>query len=373
MSFITAVFALLALAVVAACYVLTPPKHPCVPSIPFWVALLPLFKDVDQQDIFRQYMAEPLRTHGAVKMFFASQWNVLVHRPEYLAAIFKHEDAYQKSGNHKKIPGSVLASFLGDNVISAHGDVWRLYQGVMKPGLQRRFDANMLFTNALRLRDLLLLNGGAVQPVLQRYTIANTAQALLGADFHVSGNPLRGVYLTRRQTLDSDKAYLHRLQSSIKQAIFRPLFMSFPILDSICLPSREAARRHAAHFTDTLVGAVKGAEVHDADVLGQRLLAARAAGTLSERQFRDNVTVSFVAGQENPQLALTSALYLLAKHPVGYTMHAIHADACRIYSSVSTRRRWASTVSPSRMSCLTCRCSPPPCTRSCGCFRPSAS
>lgn len=49
--------------------------------------------------------------------------------------------------------------------------------------------------------------------------------------------------------------------------------------------------------------------------LGARLLAARHSGSLTEKQFRDNLTVLYVAGQENPQIGLISMLYLLAQEP----------------------------------------------------------
>src|SRR5665213_145939 len=76
---------------------LVPPRHPQnIPAIPFWVALIPFFKDVDQSETFRQYIEEPLRIHGAVKIFFGARWNVLVHRPSYLAEVFRREDVYQK-------------------------------------------------------------------------------------------------------------------------------------------------------------------------------------------------------------------------------------------------------------------------------------
>ncbi|KAK2589701.1 cytochrome P450-dit2, partial [Conoideocrella luteorostrata] len=127
-----------------------------IPTIPFWVALLSLVKDVDQQDLFTEYIDQPLRKHGAVKLFFAAQWNVLVHRPAYIAEIFKHENIYQKSGNQKKIPHSVLASFLGDNIISSHGETWKAYQQVIKPGLQASPDLSVLLANAHKLRNILV-------------------------------------------------------------------------------------------------------------------------------------------------------------------------------------------------------------------------
>ncbi len=112
--------ALIGAVVVAIVYfvLLLPPRHPKnIPAIPFWVALLPFITDVDQSEIFRKYIDKPLRTHGAVKLFFGAQWNLLVHRPSFLVEIFRDEHLYQKSGNQKKIPYSVLAAFLGTHGI----------------------------------------------------------------------------------------------------------------------------------------------------------------------------------------------------------------------------------------------------------------
>jgi cytochrome P450 len=175
---------------------LLPPQYPAnIPAVPFWVALIPFFKDVDQSDIFRQYIEQPIRKHGAVKLFFGAQWNILVHKPTYLAKIFKEEDLYQKSGNQKKIPHSVLAQFLGDNIISSHGEVWRNYQSVVKPGLQRNFEADIIARNASRLCELLRSAqegagkaGVAVQELLQRYSVANCSEVILQTNLDVSLN-----------------------------------------------------------------------------------------------------------------------------------------------------------------------------------------
>lgn len=166
-----------------------------IPTIPFWVALLPLVRDVDQQHIFNTYIKEPLIRHGAVKIFFAARWSVLVHRPSYVADMFKQEDLFQKSGNQNKIPHSVLAAFLGDNIISSHGETWRRYRRVIKPGLQANPDLDILLGNARSLRDILIesqarcRHGGiGIQSSIQRYTIANFAQTNFKVDFGVCRN-----------------------------------------------------------------------------------------------------------------------------------------------------------------------------------------
>ncbi|KAH6839634.1 Pyoverdine/dityrosine biosynthesis protein-domain-containing protein [Chaetomium sp. MPI-CAGE-AT-0009] len=295
---------------------LLPPKYPAnIPAVPFWVALLPFFKDVDQSDIFRKYIEQPLKTHGAVKLFFGAQWNVLVHRPSYVAEIFKDEDLYQKSGNQKKIPHSVLAQFLGDNIISSHGEGWRNYQSVVKPGLQRNFEAEKIAHNADRLCEFLKEaqfragDGGVlVQDLLQRYSVANCSEVVLQ---------------TNLDALASANAPINILQSAVKREIFKPIFMNFPILDRFPFPSRIRARQVVDRFKNELKSALVESQKHSpqpasaptSDGLGRRMLDARESGVWDEQQLLDNLTVAFVAGQENPQLCMISTLYLLAKHP----------------------------------------------------------
>ncbi|KAK4236358.1 Pyoverdine/dityrosine biosynthesis protein-domain-containing protein [Achaetomium macrosporum] len=295
---------------------LLPPKYPTnIPPVPFWVALIPFFKGVDQSDIFRQYIEQPLRKHGAVKLFFGAQWNILVHKPSYVAEIFKDEDLYQKSGNQKKIPHSVLAEFLGDNIISSHGEVWRNYRSVVKPGLQGSFDAEKIANNARRLcnllRDMQLQagkDGVPVQELLQQYSMANCSEVALQINL---------------DALSSANVPLNILQSAVKGEIFKPIFMNFPILDRLPLPSRARARQMVSKFKKELRRALVERQKHNtlsasttsSDGLGRRMLMARATGQWNDQQLLDNLTVTFVAGQENPQLCMISTLYLLAKHP----------------------------------------------------------
>ncbi|KAL2272068.1 hypothetical protein VTJ83DRAFT_1439 [Remersonia thermophila] len=288
---------------------LLPPKHPTnISSVPFWVALIPFFKDVDQSDIFRQYFERPLREYGAVKVFFGAQWNILVHKPAYISEMFRNEDLYQKSGNQKKIPHSVLAEFLGDNIISAYGDTWRNYQAVMKPGLQRKFDADKIANNARRLAKLLRHTqqraghrGVPVQELLQRYSVANCTEVVLQM---------------KLDALESPNVPINLLQSAIKREIFMPIFMNFPVLDRFPFPSRTGARKLVAKFKGELKHVLmESKQNNEADGLGARMLEAHELGLWSDKQLLDNLTVTFVAGQENPQLCMISTLYLLGKHP----------------------------------------------------------
>lgn len=120
--------------------------------------------------------------------------------------------------------------------------------------------------------------------------------------------------------MDRHDAKIHKLQTALKLQIFKPIFMNFPFLDSLPIPSRLAVRSTISEFKDELTSSLVSAHAKSdldapTDKLGARLLAARGSGELTEQQFRDNLTVLYVAGQENPQIGLISTLYLLAQRP----------------------------------------------------------
>ncbi|OAA39427.1 Cytochrome P450 family protein [Metarhizium rileyi] len=293
-------------------YVFSPPKHPVgVPVIPFWVALLPIFSTVDQSEVFRKYLEKPLFTHGAVKLWFGGKWNVLVHSPKYVAELFKREDVYQKSGNFKKIPHSVLGAFLGDQIISNTGESWKLYQGVIKPALQLPFDHGILFENARRLAKLVAEDqshaaGGAgivIHGLFQKYCIQNYGQVFMRTDLKAMG---------------PEDIPMLKLQKRVRLEVTDAIVFNFPIVDRLPLAWRKRARQLTVDYKDRLVelaANVPPKGIGEPDRLIDRLIAARKSEAFTEKQLRDNLTITFVAGHENPLLALLSTMYLLAKSP----------------------------------------------------------
>lgn len=164
-----------------------------VPVIPFYVTFLTLFFKMSQEDIYNTYIRKKIEKHGIVALYFASRWNLILQKPEYLQEMFRDLTTYEKSGNQKKVPYSVLADYTGDNIISAHGETWRKYRKVLQPGLQKNFEEEPLKVNSQRFISLIKeaqsqKNDGGVmiQQYLQRYTLANVAVCLLNTDFEVS-------------------------------------------------------------------------------------------------------------------------------------------------------------------------------------------
>lgn len=150
------IYAILLLLIFVTINVIFPPiSYPRnIPTIPFFAIFLPQLLGIDQVTFYNIYIRDKMEKYGAVKIFFGSRWNILVSKPEYLNKIFKNEHIFQKSGNQKKIPYSVLAAYTGDNVISAHGAEWVKYRNIVKDGLQH-FDNGILQRNSILLCKLL--------------------------------------------------------------------------------------------------------------------------------------------------------------------------------------------------------------------------
>ncbi|KAF2493419.1 putative sporulation-specific N-formyltyrosine oxidase Dit2 [Lophium mytilinum] len=283
-----------------------------IPTIPIWVSLLGFLTNLDQLEIYAQYIKPSITAHGAVNYFFGGRWNILVQRPELLFEVLKHEDVYAKSGNQKKIPYSVLAAFTGDNVISAHGETWKSYRTVMQPGLQRQdFDFQGIQKNAGKFVGLMLEaqrklpqgKGVMVNPFIQRFAMQTLGETVLGTDF---------------KTLDSDTPRIHAIHSQLKVQIFKPLFLVAPFLDKFPIESRTKARALVHEFENELVTTVLEQTKdfpEDDDRLISLMKRAKADGTWTEQQFRDNLKITFIAGHENVQQGLNTCLYLLAAHP----------------------------------------------------------
>ena len=123
------------------------------------------------------------------------------------------------------------------------------------------------------------------------------------------------------QTLQKQDASLHILQLVVKKEIFKPVFMNFPFLDLLPIRSRQRARKLVVRFASELCKTVLRNHEHQhndpsTDRLGCRMIQARQSRILTEKQFRDNMISIFLAGHENPQLLLTSMIFLLGEHQV---------------------------------------------------------
>lgn len=97
--------------------------------------------------------------------------------------------------------------------------------------------------------------------------------------------------------------------------------MNFPILDRLPIPSRIRARQEVRKFADNLCDQIRRSNEKlvedDGEItVAKSMIIAEDQGMFTKKMFRDNAVIVFVAGHENPQLSLTSLLYICAKYPV---------------------------------------------------------
>ncbi|ODV80072.1 cytochrome P450 [Suhomyces tanzawaensis NRRL Y-17324] len=288
------------------CVVLPPPNFPKnIPTIPFYVSFLSSYTSLDQGEIYEQYLKSKLEKHGAVKIYFASRWNILVTRPEYLLEVFKHEDIYAKSGNQKKIPNSVLALYTGDNIISAHGEVWKTYREILSPNIQfpelKYMQENTeKFIQILHNKVATEGSSLSITSLLQNYALQNIGQSVLGVDFG---------------TLENQLSHLHKNIIYVKLQIFRPFFLNFPTFDSLPIPSRQKAKKEVIKFKKYFANLLEDNRDRNSKNATNSLLNALNTGRINKQQFMDNAIITMIAGHENPLLLMLSLFYVLSKHP----------------------------------------------------------
>ncbi|SCW02856.1 LAFE_0F15786g1_1 [Lachancea fermentati] len=299
------------------------PKN--IPTIPFYVTFLGTFFDLDQEDIFELYLRKPMEKYGAVKIYFGSRWNILISQPELLAQIFKDEDTFAKSGNQKKIPYSVIAAYTGENVISAHGELWKLFRRTIMPGLQF-FDYSPISKNAKSFcslisdklvvpivpnelsveKQLIHRKTGTIRmpELIQKLTLANITEVALGFNMGV---------------LTDQNCELHLRLKNVKAHIFKSLYLNFPFLDKFPIPSRQRVRAEVEDFRRQLMDEVQRNMVENynyeqTSFASSDLIRGFKKGELTRSQLVDNIVIILVAGHENPQLILTSCFYMLGKY-----------------------------------------------------------
>jgi unspecific monooxygenase len=288
-----------------------------IPSVPIYVSLIGLWSDMGQDEIYDRWLRAKMEKYGAVKIWFAGRWNILATRPDIITHMFRNENIYSKAGSQKKIPWSVIAALVGDNIINSHGEVWKLYTGIMKPGMQKtNFDSKPILGMSRKFVDLLERTqnedkgkGVLVNPLIQRFAIAAMGESFLDIDF---------------KCLEQAGQRIEVLQSIIKRTIFKPLYFNFPALDKYpwLFRSRRTAFTIMQEFEDLLYDMVRNRPrklerkepVKPEDELVVHMLErALEDGRIDEEQFRDNLKIVFLTAHENTQQLLNSMFWQLGK------------------------------------------------------------
>lgn len=320
-----------------------------VPKVPIYALFIPFFnKDVDQAYIWTRYIEPRIRDTGIVKIYFAGRWNYLINDPFYLNQLFKYElRSFHKSGNNEKIPKSLLAHYTGTNIISAHGKQWRVFRKTLLPCFLNFEQYKIPFENANKLCNLISnkIENTDLDSFLEIFTsnetlstvqfkVENTPDTLTASEnilrnFSVSElvqkmclDNISSIALgLNLNTLSDPNSHLFLHLNKIKKDIFKPLFMAFPILDNFPIQTRINTRKHIDLFKEELLDEIKKHLIDNFQYeqesylnAGANLVKENSKGNISKNELLDNLVILLVAGHENPQLLLTSLIYVLGKY-----------------------------------------------------------
>lgn len=277
------------------------PKN--IPTIPFYVLFLGALTKWDQEKIYNMHFREKLEKYGAVKVYFGLRWNILITRPQFLAQVLRNDDVFVKSGNQIKLPWGIFSEYLGDNIISASPHNWNLYRQVMTKAILFSDIGPLAENTAKLIQKIKKCDIGrplAISDILQRFTLANIGDCVLG------------VHL---RTLDEgENPEIYKNLNFVKLQVFKPLFLMFPLLDRLPIPMRVEARKAVRAFKESYCRTIiNERSPENCTRLGTALANAYEDGIITKKQFEDNAIIVLVAGHENPQLLLTSLLYVSAK------------------------------------------------------------
>ena len=146
----------------------------------------------------------------------------------------------------------------------------------------------------------------SISDFVQRLCLANISEIALG--FNIG-------------TLTNEKSVLYEKLNLVKKQIFKPLFMAFPFLDNLPIKSRQITKQNIDSFKENLFlqiqrNLISNFRYEQESYLNPaaNLIKNNANGVLTKKELLDNLTVLLVAGHENPQLSLTSLIFILAKY-----------------------------------------------------------
>ena len=237
--------------------------------------------------------------------------------------------------NYTKGPGyQLLASLLGEGLVTAEGETWKRHRRMVQPSLQRdrmhAFVGLMATAAAEESQRISALAEGETVDVfalMMALTLRIVARTLLGTDLGGREAELHGAmtevldHIERLST--SPLRFLELLPGGSRLRGIRRRLSSLPT-------ARHRAFREAIDVLDRMIFEViarrrRASEGGQGgrDLVGS-LLAARdesvgeagaSSRPLSDREIRDEVMTMFIAGHETTATALTWCFYLLAVHP----------------------------------------------------------
>ncbi|KAI0123699.1 cytochrome P450 CYP5099A1 [Xylariales sp. AK1849] len=300
-----------------------------IPVVPLWLQVYDVMRGASKSDVYNARIRGPIEKHGAVALWHEGCWTILATRPEYLVKIFKNsERTLTKKGLAERVPWGSGAKLFGINIIDSDGDLYAQFRKLLKPGFS--IQAPMAFMKAksgwlaeqlCKTQDSAGSDTGIrIGPSVWRWALSVWGDYFLDAQF----GPLDYTQYNIQQILGVQNSKLLGRAKGL-----------FPILDR--LPWTLPVTQH----TDKLLHQVEVALYDLAETrsksppslggenrVGFLLHQARQQNEISDFHYGCNLKQLFIAGHENVETVLNSAMEELGTNT--RVQDLLHAEVTRL-------------------------------------------
>lgn len=296
-----------------------------IPKIPIWVTIYDTYYGTSRVNFYNRYVRGQAEKHGAFIMWHLGRWSVHITKPEYLMQMFRDEASFAKGGSYMKVPWGVLGQLFGQNVIDSTGHIWKQQRNILLPAIKRQFDIAYMKQRSSELRARLWRDremqdkdctiGINIEDHVQHWALSICCKYFMGINLE--------------SVPDIDNR-LTRVLTARKKRFMGGITMLFPTLQRFpwLFPSDRRAFRLVKEFEEIVIeiGKLSPDSESDADdnTIKGRLNSARRDGDISEFHYRSNLKQLLLAGFEDIESVLLSALVVIAKNPV--IQSKLHAE-----------------------------------------------
>jgi len=248
------------------------------------------------------------------RFYINGNWIVFATDPEMAREIYTNTEVYPKL-----LAETLGSKFYGKNIIYSNGADWRFQHSIIAPAFQTKnviHIANTAFMGCIE--RLLKFEDGPIEANqwAQRFALDVLGQAGFSYDLGA--------------LKDANAEYVS-VYNRIMHTLFEPLFLAFPSITKLPLPSIKQLLMDIEKFDGLLLSVIKKKQELRAQALAASFpeaeeqrkesrvdlldLMLESPEGFTPEALRNNLVIFFFAGHDTTAAGLTTSMYHLAQHP----------------------------------------------------------